>query len=114
MDEDPFERAGKDFKRMMEKHAARMRDEMQRAAAEMRAAMDRARAEMERARDEFQRQMNEARHRDPDGPTSLDELLRSGRRSSKRRRPPRGGEPAPVKPRPKPKPLVDGAEAPVD
>ena len=36
------------------------------------------------------------------------------RRPGGRRRRPRGGEPVPAVPRPKPKPLVDGAEAPIE
>jgi hypothetical protein len=50
-------------------------------------------------------------------PFDFDDLLRPKHSSPKRRRPRRrrpGGEPAPVKPRPNPTPLVDGAEAPLD
>jgi hypothetical protein len=90
-----------------------MREEMHRAREEMRNAMDQARAAMEEARAEFARQIEEARAhfnlRDGGWPDWMP--------SRKRRRPrgkPPGGEPAPVKPRPNPKPLVDGAEAPIE
>ena len=120
MAKNAFESAAEEFRRAMQDHARVMRKELDRAREEIRSAMDRARAEIERARAEFERQMGEAREHMTDmksRPFDFDDLLRPRGPSSKRRRPPRkprGGEPAPVKPRPNPTPLVDGAEAPLD
>jgi exonuclease VII small subunit len=109
--EDPFEEAGKEFRRAMEQHARHMREEMDRAREEMRKAMNQCRADLARA--EFERQMEEARaHFNPrDG--GWPDWMPSRKQRRPRRKPP-GGEPAPVKPRPNPKPLVDGAEAPIE
>ena len=110
--EDPFDEAGKEFRRAMDQHARRMREEMDRAREEMRTAMDQCRADIEDARAEFERQMEDARAyfnpRDGGWPDWM-----PSRKRRPRRKPP-GGEPAPVKPRPNPKPLVDGAEAPIE
>jgi hypothetical protein len=111
--EDPFDEASREFRRAMEQHARRMREEMDRAREEMRNAMDRARAEKEEARAEFERQMEQTRaHFNPRDGGWPDWMPSRKRRGPRRRRP--GGEPAPVKPRPNPKPLVDGAEAPIE
>ena len=77
--------------------------------------MARLRADMDAAREEFARAvgveaLNKARkYRDRFGewPT-----LRGRKRRPRRGL--EGGEPVPVKPRPKPTPLVDGAEAPIE
>lgn len=80
-------------------------------------ALEQLRLEIEAAREEFERVV--ARGADP-----LKAALRYRDRFGdwpelkfRRKRRPRGfegGEPVPVTPRPKPKPLMDGAEAPLD
>jgi len=100
------------------------------------AQIQRQLAGMEGARDEFERQMALLRSQMDAALEEFERAVRLGggeidaardfrgrfgrwpgpvRR--RRRRPGddlHGGEPAPVEPRPKPKPLVDGAEAPID
>ena len=115
MSEDPFESAARELKRALQEHARAMREEMERAREQMRAAMERLHADMDRARAEFEETMAEAR-RQMGGPRNWnrpDDWMPSRSRRGPPRKP-RGGEPAPVEPRPKPTPLVDGAEAPLD
>lgn len=113
MPDNPFEDFGEEFRRAMEAHARIMREQMERARKQMHAAMQQAHEDFERARAEFEEMMAQARRDMAAGWSARDD----GKSAPKRRRPPRrprGGEPAPVKPRPKPKPLVDGAEAPIE
>jgi predicted nuclease with TOPRIM domain len=107
----------REFDRMTARHRAeieRQRAELQRERKALDERMARLRAEMEAARDEFARAAGvEAlslarKYRDRFGEWPV---LKGRRR---RRRGFDGGEPAPVKPRPKPTPLVDGAEAPIE
>ena len=49
MAEDPFEQARREFRRGVEEHALRMREQMERAREQMHSAMDQARADIERA-----------------------------------------------------------------
>jgi len=114
--EDFFERAGREFKRAMEQHARHLREEMERAREQMQAAMDRARADMERERSDFEALVREVRRqahgsRDWSRPEDWSPPPKPRRRPPRR---PRGGEPAPVMPRPNPMPLTDGAEAPIE
>ena len=110
----------RDFDRMHARHRAeieRQRAELERARKELDERMARLRAEMEPARQEFERMAGQGvealnaarkfRERFGEWPQL------KGRKRRPRRRPP-GSEPAPVKPRPKPTPLVDGAEAPIE
>ena len=115
MADDFFERAGRKFKRAIEEHARRLRAEMERAREQMQATMDRARADMERERADFEDLMKEVRrqaHGSRDW--SRPEAWAPPKRRRRPPRRPRGGEPAPVKPRPNPTPLTDGAEAPIE
>jgi hypothetical protein len=104
----------REFDKMRERHRIeiereRIRRENERRAMNERLAragaegLEEARQKLER----IQRSVEAARA----------EFERLGNRP-KRRRPPRrgleGGEPVPVTPRPKPTPLVGGAEAPID
>ena len=119
MPESPFEGIARELKRAMGEHAQLFRQEMERIRQQMDGAMGQMKEEMERARGELHRAMEGLRYKAPDLPGWVDEPLKPGRSraSSKRKRPrrkPPGGEMAPVKPRPKPTPLKDGAEAPVD
>ena len=107
MAKDPF----KKLRRSMEQVREEFREEMDRARIEMEAAMDEARADMERAREEFEEAMRQAR--EAMGLEHRDKGFHR-RRGEPRRRGPLGGEPAPVKPRPNPSPLTDGAEAPIE
>ena len=103
----------------MEELGSRLNEEMKRVHHELEAAMERVGAEVQRAMEEF--------HRGPEGPTRADKRRKNARpvhptrpkpdrplgKKRPRRRPP-GTAAAPVKPKPKPTPLMDGAEAPVD
>lgn len=94
--------------------------EMESVRRGMRAAADAARAEFAKARKQVQSEMKRARakgtaERDRPGAGFWWDFVRA----RPRRRPPHnprndGGEPAPVKPRPKPVPMQGGAEAPVE
>jgi hypothetical protein len=117
--ESPFEGIARELKRAMEEHAKLFREEMERVREQMHGAMEQMKEEMERAGGELHRAMEGLRSNAPDMPGWIVEPAKPGRSraSSKRKRPrrkPPGGEAAPVKPRPKPMPLKDGAEAPVD
>ena len=98
----------------MDHHVRLIRNEMDRVRKQIDEQVDRLRAEMQAVRDKFER---------TEGIESLN-LAREYRErfgawphSKRHKRRPRdfdGGEPAPVKPRPKPTPLMDGAEAPIE
>lgn len=103
----------------MEELGTRLNEAMKRVQQELQPAMERVGAELQRAMEEF--------HRQHHAPADLDirptkarrarsTAPKPGRPSGKkrpRRRPP-GSAAAPVKPKPKPTPLMDGAEAPLD
>ena len=111
MPPDPFERALRSLHRALEGRHHLLGRELDRVRREMESTMDRARRLVEDEQAEFIAMMEEARRRmQADWPG-----LSTSPRKRPRRRPrkPRGGEPAPVKPRPKPLPLMDGAEAPI-
>ena len=111
-----------EFERMRERHRA----EIDRALAEVRekreaveTRMAKLRAEMAAAREKFERALKRGEgafeaareYREKFG--GWPEMTRR----NKRRRPRRGmegGEPVPVEPKPKPNPLIDGAEAPIE
>ena len=115
---DESKRSREDFEGMVARHRRaierecaelkRLRTERDERLARIRAELDAARAEYEKAIEQGLDAMEAARkYRDRFGAWP----------EPKRRRPRRGwegGEPAPVKPRPKPTPLVDGAEAPIE
>ena len=128
--QDPFEAFGREFKRAMEEHGRQLNEEMKRVHEQMHSAMQRMKEEMDRAGAELQRAMRDF-HRERSNYTNSSEVSyqagmrahaadrtsRRDRSSSKRKRPPRkprGSVPAPVKPSPKPTPLMDGAEAPIE
>ena len=105
MAQDPF----KEERRRFEEAISQNRAELERARERGQAAFERARADMERDRQLARLAFEQAR----------EEFLAmiDRRRIVARRRPPRrplGGEPAPVVPKPKPTPLQDGAEAPIE
>lgn len=115
MAEDPFKSIGEELKRAMEEHAALFREEMERVREHMQTAMERMKADMVRARTEFEQRMNDARRdAEASGWSTPDDYLPPRKRSRRPPRKPRGGEPAPVKPRPNPTPLTDGAEVPIE
>src|SRR6185503_20279247 len=103
----------------MEELGSRLNEEMKRVHHELEAAMERVGDEVRRAMEEF--------HREPEGPMRAGKPQKNARpvhptppkpdrpsgKKRPRRRPP-GTAAAPVKPKPKPTPLVDGAEAPVE
>lgn len=117
MDQDPFGSARKEFKRAFEKHARRLREQMELARTQMQQAMQEHRADMDRHRAEFELEMEKAReYMQTRGWERVFKSTPRGRPSAKRRprkRPPEA-EFGPVEPRPKPKPLMDGAEAPIE
>ena len=92
-----------------------MRDELGWAREQLHAAMRPIMADLEAARREFDAMIREV-HGDIEAPrdwTQLGEWVSRPKPRRPRRKPP-GGEPLPVKPRPKPTPLMDGAEAPIE
>lgn len=108
---------GSEFDRMRGPYRPRIergQSDFERARGQFEERMGRLRAEMEAALAEFERALE--RGIDSLG-AARDYRDRFGgwpqRKWRPRRRPP-GGEPAAVKPRPNPTPLVDGAEAPID
>ena len=112
MDEDKFQR----LRREIEQARGEFRHAMEHAREAMRIAFDAARMEMDHAREQLHAEIEEAR-RQMDW--AREESYRGahrrqGRKSGGPRRKPRGGEPAPVKPKPNPTPLTDGAEAPIE
>jgi hypothetical protein len=102
------------FEHMRASHELRRR-EIEQARMQFEPRMASLRAEMDAAREEFERAIGHGI-----------EALQAARRyhgrfgawplRKGRKKPPRfdAGEAAPVEPRPKPKPLVDGAEAPIE
>ena len=118
VDKDPFGSARKQFERAFENHARRLREQIELARAQMHQAMEAHRSDMERHRAEFEREMEKARENmETRGWERAFKSTSHGPSSSKRRwrrrRPPEP-EFGPVKPRPNPKPLMDGAEAPIE
>ena len=125
MAQNPFEGIGRELKRAMEEHGRLLNEEMKRVQVEMHSAMNQMKDEMQRVGAELQRAMEEF-HRERSNPSAWDEIvispepirpskkLKGTRGKKKPRRKPPGTAAAPVKPRPKPMPLVDGAEAPID
>ena len=104
MAEDPFEEERRRFEEAINQYRA----ELERARERGQAAFERARAEMERDRQLARLAFEQARE---------EFLAMIDKRRTVRRRPPGrplGGEPAPVAPKPKPRPLQDGAEAPIE
>jgi hypothetical protein len=123
--QNPFEIFGREFRRAMEEHGDLLHEQMNRIRGELESAMERMRDEMERVGVEIQRAMDEFHqehfHSDPlDRPMKQARAARPRRKEKavvKKRRPrrkPPGAATAPVKPKPKPTPLKDGAEAPVE
>jgi predicted phage gp36 major capsid-like protein len=115
-----FEEFGREFKRAMEEHGRRLNEEMKPIHEEMRPAIERMEEEMERLGAELNEALREFREQDEAARASASD---DGRRAklwgksaaNKRpRRKTRAGETAPVIPRPKPTPLMDGAEAPIE
>lgn len=100
MTKDPF----KDMRRTIDQARLDHQRAMDDALEQIQAALSFAQAEMRAARIEFRAKMDEARRR-------LDGIRRGEQR--RRRRDP-GDELEPVSPKPKPPPLVDGAEAPIE
>jgi hypothetical protein len=108
------------FERMIARHKGEIdhaRMEIERARRELDERLSQIRAEMNAAREAFDRAIElgagsfEAARKYRDTWGEWPEFVRPKRRP---RRGLEGGEPLPVEPRPKPKPLIDGAEAPID
>ena len=105
-----------EFERMSERHRAEIeceRLDLKRAREDLHDRCAKAIVELATARAAFHGRMESFRRRVK---AARDEI--GGFRVNKRRWSPRrgleGGEPVPVEPRPKPKPLMDGAEAPIE
>lgn len=103
----------------MEELGNRLNEEMKRVQKQIEGAMEVVGAEVQKAMEEFQRERQGPAS--PDKPRRkrepLNEITPKMRRASAKKRPrrkPPGSAAAPVKPKPKPTPLKDGAEAPVD
>lgn len=120
MPPDESRRSREDFERMVARHAAAIeeqRSELAHRRRELEAGMERLRSEMATAREAFERAIENG-----------GDAFRAARkycerfgawpprkpRNGRRGRGMDGGDPAPVKPRPKPTPLMDGAEAPIE
>ena len=85
------------------------REELSRITAEFQVELDRARAGF---KDGYRRT---SPHHAPEMARHVKNVVpKPPKRPRRRRRPDDGSEMAPVKPRPKPKPLMDGAEAPIE
>ena len=120
--DNPFESFGREFRRAMEEHGQLLNEEMKRVQAQIQSPMEELKAAMGLVGAELQRAMEELHRRHPNPGDSLDAGV--GVAPLSRRpgyRPERSGHGAspgtasvPVKPRPKPKPLVDRAEAPIE
>jgi hypothetical protein len=118
----PFEGFGREFRRAMEEHGKLLNEEMKRVQAQMQSAMEQMKEEMERVGAELRRAMEQIDRATPnprDWPRPGPDIspLRKTNKAPKKKRPrrkPPGTASAPVTPRPKPKPLVDGAEAPIE
>jgi hypothetical protein len=98
----------------MHNYGQRLAEEIERAREQMNAAIERRRLDAHRERAEFEEMMAEFKRAGGPRDWSLPESWTPGRKRRRPPRKPRGGEPAPVKPRPNPMPLTDGAEAPLD
>jgi hypothetical protein len=120
---EPSERR-REFERMLQRHRAAI----DREVAEKEKKRDRLNADFAKLRAEMaaaRREYHEAVKRGPEAALKVGRAYRDrfggwpevdsakNRRRRPRRKPP-GGEPAPVKPRPNPTPLTDGAEAPIE
>jgi hypothetical protein len=104
MDDDPFDKIRAEMDQVRADH----RRAMDEALAQVQAAISLAQAEMREARIDFQTRMMIARRQ-------VEKIRRSITQS--RRKPPgheEGGELEPVAPKPNPKPLAGGAEAPIE
>jgi hypothetical protein len=121
--DNPFESFGREFRRAMEEHGKLLDEEMKRIQAQMQSPMKELKAVMERVGAELQQAMEEFHRRQSDPGDWLDAgagvapLSRKATVPPKKKRPrrkPPGTASVPVKPRPKPKPLMDGAEAPIE
>jgi hypothetical protein len=104
-------------KREFEHMVARHKLEIERALRELDARMARIRSELDAAREEVEQALE--RGLEPILPArKFRDSWGNWPETLKRKRRPRrgfeGGDPVPVEPRPKPKPLLDGAEAPVE
>jgi hypothetical protein len=121
MAQNPFEGLGREFSRAMEEHGRLLNEEMKRIQQQMQPAIELMKEEMERVGAELQRAMKEFHQRSAEAGGYCDAefkpvpVSRKAKPPKKRpRRKPPGSASAPVKPRPKPTPLMDGAEAPVE
>ena len=103
MSEDSFEEFWRDLDRARAQH----RRAIDRALGEIQDAIAQAQAEMREARREFRRKIDRTRR-------EVDKLRNRPGPTKRPRRRPDGGELEPVEPKPKPKPLVGGAEAPLE
>ena len=119
MPQHPFEPFGSGFRRAMEELGTRLNEEMKRVHEQMESAMERVAAEVQRAMEEFQRNRESPvappkpkRKREPTDRITP-KMRRASGKKPPRRKPP-GSAAAPAKPKPKPTPLKDGAEAPVE
>ena len=110
----------REFERMIARHKLeidRARIEIDLARQVLDERLMRLRADMIAAREEFERATElgvepfEAARKFRDSWGGWPEFMRRKRRP---RRGFEGGDPVPVEPRPKPKPLIDGAEAPIE
>jgi hypothetical protein len=114
--EHPYERIERELRRAFEKHARRLAADLGRASEHLRAHLDQATSDLARIRRQHARMIEDVRRQPGDRRdwTSAEAWTRWPKGPRKPRRKPPGGEPAPVKPRPNPTPLVGGAEAPLD
>ena len=103
MTDDSFEK----FWRDLDQARAAHRRAIDRAIGEIHDAITNAQAEMREARREFRKKIDRTRR-------EVARLSRPAPKQGKRRRRDDGGELEPVTPKPKPKPLVGGAEAPIE
>ena len=119
----PFEGFGREFRRAMEEHGKLLNEEMKRVHVQMQSAMEQMKEQMERVGAELQRAMEQIDRATPDAGDwprprpDISPLRKTNRAAPKKKRPrrkPPGTASAPVRPGPKPKPLVDGAEAPIE
>ena len=103
--------------RRIRKRVERARLEQARVQRELSDSLEQLRAEVSAARSEFERAIRRGRDPLPAARKYRDAWGAWPNVAPRRRRPPRGldgGEPLPVEPRPKPTPLMGGAEAPID
>jgi hypothetical protein len=119
--QNPFEGVARELRRAIEEHGRLFSEEMKRIQEQIQPAMESLKGEMERARAEFRRAIQNRQGQTADRSDRFDTRFKPvasrGANSPPKKRPPRkppGSATAPVKPRPKPTPLMDGAEAPVE